>query len=333
MRFLTANDLAESDFEQHEMLFLDCWYGLTHDRSLDSYRVKCLNARSIVRELCDELDIGRLDEPEFHGICNEALSLLQSDPIASSAFGKGLAALEPILKTPPSISGGSQKKEKDKSERLTHLRNLKFAATDLSAALDERYFATLCNRLYAAAEQKNVEQIACLANAILSDLVARGWTLRELFKWHRKFLAKDGRTFNENLQFMLRQLKRPAEEFEVTLRISGGKNIQQLTEFGPFHLSTDTGVAVEKDHEQQFLAPDEYTTFATGTFKSVDFLSAAIVARDKLDPLIDALRFEYEPRLLEIDKNSFVERRGDRRKMLVLVTNPVPNPVEVAFCS
>lgn len=308
------------------MLFLDCWYGFTHERSLDSHRVRCLNARTILRELCDELESGRLDEPEFCGICEEALSLLQSDPVVASEFAKSYAIVAPLLKEPPALSGSSQKKDKPDNE--TKSRNLRFAAADLAAALESRYFPVLCERLRLATEQKDVDQIELLTRAILSDLVARGWTLRELFKWHGKFLANDGRTFTENLDFMLQLLNRPAGAFSATLRVSGGSTIRKVATFGSFTLSTDVAHAVDKPHEERFAASDEYTTFAEGVFESVDFMSAAIIAHDELEPLLDALRFEYEPRLLQIDKRCLVVRRSDNRRILVHVTNPVPNPVE-----
>ncbi len=326
MWVIPSNRVSTGLFEPHEALFLDCWYGFTHDRSLDSHRVRCLNARTILRELCDELEKGRLDEPEFCGICEEAVSLLQNDPIVASEFTKSYASISPLLKDLPALRGSSQKR--DKSDNETKLRNLRFATADLAAALDARYFPTLCVKLRQATEQKESDPIEPLTRATLSDLVARGWTLRELFKWHEKFLANDGRSFTENLDFMLRLLNRPTGGFSVTLRVSGGSTIRRVATFGSFTLSTDVAHPVDKPHEKRFAASDEYTTFAERDFESVDFVSAAIVARDELEPLLDALRFEYEPRLLEIDKRCLVVRRSDNRRILVHVTNPVPNPVE-----
>lgn len=86
MRFVPRTEISIPRFQPHELLFLDCWYGLTHEKSLDSYRVRCLNARSVVRELCDEVTEGRIDQPEFQGLCGESLAILQSDPILALFF-------------------------------------------------------------------------------------------------------------------------------------------------------------------------------------------------------------------------------------------------------
>ena len=326
MRFIPAKQLESVALEKHETLFLDCWYGLTHMRSLDSYRVRCLNARTIVRELCEELAIGRLDEPEFQGICQEALFLLQNDSVISTAFPKSLGFLSPLLETPPSLQGKGQ--EKEKRENQARLQNLQFAAADLSAVLDRRYSSELCSQLLHAIEQKACDRIESLTNAFLSDLASRGWSLHALFQWHRKFLEEDDYSFGDNLRFMIRQLSRPAESFEVTLRINGGSRLGQLTGFGKFTISKTSDLSPRQNAEKRFAAPDKYSVFAKGVFQSVDSSSAAMTARDELEPLLDAMRFEYEPGLLEVDSRTWVRRVGGGREWLHTLTNPVPNPVE-----
>ena len=328
MRFVPRNEIANAKFQPHELLFLDCWYGLTHEKSLDSYRVRCLNARTVVRELCDEVCEGRIDQPEFQGLCSESLAILQSDPALDPSFSRGLAAIRPFLESPPHLPGSGDKKEKEKPENQEKLREMMFAATDLLAALESRYFSTACNRLVESLAKSEVQYIALLTDAVVSDLVSRGWELGELFRWHRKFLAADGHTFSKNLEFMIECLKRPPTEFKVTLRISGGKNLQQLTEFRSFSLSPHSRIQPDQDYQKRFASEDGYTVFAEASFLSVDFLSAAIQARDAIEPLLDSLRFEFEPGLLSIDRQAFVVRGGDEKKMLVHVDNPVPNPVD-----
>src|ERR1043165_5584925 len=40
MRFIPAKELTECKLEQHEMFFLDCWYGLTHRHCNFSFLLK-----------------------------------------------------------------------------------------------------------------------------------------------------------------------------------------------------------------------------------------------------------------------------------------------------
>lgn len=328
MRFVPTARIKCKQFEPHELLFLDCWYGLTHDKSLDSHRVKCLNARTVVRELCEELEIGRLDDEEFFAICSEASSILECDIVINVCFPKGTAALLPFLASPPLLPGSS-KADKSKPENQTRLRHLRFAATDLEADLESRYFSALCKCLKDALDAKDTQTIESLTNSMLSDLIARGWPLRALFAWHEKFLSSDGYTFADNFEFVVRQLQRPPDEFRVALRISGGKNVRKLGAFRDFTLSTECPIQVEHEYERAFAKSDDFTTFAWGRFYAVDFSSAAIIACEEIEPLLDSLRFRFEPGLLEIERESLVIRDGDHRRMIVSLSNPVPNPIEV----
>lgn len=311
------------------MLFLDCWYGLTHHHSLDSFRVKCLNSRTVVKELSDELEIGRIEKEEFEGLCRETLTVLQNDHVVTSFFGKGFGLLKPFLQNPPMLKDGGKDKEQD--EHRNRRRDMKFAAADILSSLHARYFQALCINLSGALSNAQSENVESLTNSIVSDLVAQGWELSELYGWHHKFLANDGRSFDQNLSFMLRQLGRAQEGFEVKLRISGGRNIRQISSLGSFRLSRQSGIAAQEDDKllERFATDDDYTTFAEVALESVDFLSAAIFARDKIEPLLDALRFEFEPSLLKIERHAFVRRAGDGREMLVEVANPVPNPADM----
>ena len=101
MRVIAARKLDAASLEPHERFFVELWYSMTHMRSLDSHRVRCLNARTIVRELADELQIGLIDEPELSTLCDEAREILSDDPVVQRRFGVGFAIVEPLLKNPP----------------------------------------------------------------------------------------------------------------------------------------------------------------------------------------------------------------------------------------
>lgn len=327
MRFIPDERIRELSLAPQELLFLDCWYSFTHMRSLDSHRVKCLNARTILKELCDEISIGRLEAPEFADICKETLALLEIDRVVTELAPKTLAALKQNLLSSPTLAE-STKKDKEQAKNLQQLRDLRFVCGDLAALLDERYFATLCERLQSAIENQTHDEIEAFTNSILSDLVSRGWTLETLFNWHRHFIMQPQHGFKSNLAFMLKQLSRPRQQFEVTLRINGGSRLGQISKFGPFKISAESELIPSNDAEKRFAASDSFTVFAKGLFTAADILSAALVARDAFEPILDVLRFEYEPRMLRVDDQTHVRRIGDSYTKLTQVTNPVPNPVE-----
>jgi hypothetical protein len=61
---------------------------------------------------------GRIDQPEFQGLCGESLAILQSDPILALFFSRGLAAIRPFLELPPHLPGSGEKRS-GKNLRIT----------------------------------------------------------------------------------------------------------------------------------------------------------------------------------------------------------------------
>ncbi|MFZ4484874.1 MAG: hypothetical protein ACOYOL_12955, partial [Chthoniobacterales bacterium] len=88
----TAGLLAEN-----EKFFLELWHGMTHEASLDSHRVRCMNARTIIRELNQDLHIGRARGDDLLGLCSEADEILTCDPVVGESFRRHVGILKPLL--------------------------------------------------------------------------------------------------------------------------------------------------------------------------------------------------------------------------------------------
>src|SRR5579859_3732307 len=102
----------------HEKFFLEFWFGMTHELSLDSHRVRCLNARSAVRELDHELQLGRLAQEEFVELCNELDEILSLDNLVPKVLPRHYSLLKPLLKNPPPVAPEKRKDAKlDQSYR------------------------------------------------------------------------------------------------------------------------------------------------------------------------------------------------------------------------
>ena len=320
--------LSDGKFEPIQRFFLDCLFGLTHENSLDSYRVKCLNARTIVRELSEELEIGRLNDPEFKHLCSECTSILEKDFVVQSSFKNGYAALKRLLDDPPLLPGGDKKPDKkDEATNKTKIRKTRFAASDFLADLNYKYFDRLVEALKEAVKNSQEDEVASLTNAIVSDLCDRGWSLETLFGWHKHFIAQSAKPFDDNLDFMLRHLSHKPTEFTVTLKVVGGNKIRELSKFRHFSISEDVEAAGATGPEKKFLAKSKMATFVTGNFQDVDFVVAARAARAELETLIDLIRFEYERASLKIEGRSYVQRKDDGQARLVDLQPIVPNPI------
>lgn len=329
MRVLDAKLLTAARLGEHERLFVELWHSMTHMLSLDSYRVKCMNARTIVRELSEELRIGLISDGELKALCMEAEEILASDAIIKASLTAGNRAITPFLASPPVA-----KDPKDKINRATSdtWRQFMLTAEDFSVALEQDYFHRLVTALPLAIKPNNEEEIPSLLGSLLSDLVDQGWTIEALHRWHTKFLPdEEGKTypFVKNLGFTLHQLSRGKQEFRVSLRLTGSDKLLSVGSFHGLNLASTTTLVAKTDAEKRFAEPNSLVTFATTTVQAVDAVSAAIETRAIAEQLLDLMRFDYEHRnVVRIEDQCYVRRNGDGRSELIRIRHAVPNPRE-----
>jgi hypothetical protein len=329
MRVLDAKILDAAKLAEHERLFVELWYSMTHILSLDSYRARCMNSRTIVRELSEELRIGLVSDLELKELCAEADEILASDPVIKARFTAANRAITPFLSSPPIV-----KDAKEKNNRATFgpWRKFMLTAEDFSVALEQDYFRQLIAALPLAIRPNNEEEIHSLLGSLLSDLLDRGWTIDSLYRWHTKFLSnEDGNTysFEKNLTFLLTQLSRDKQEFRVSLRLTGSNKLSSIGAFHSLNLAPTITLVAKTGAEKRFAEPNSLVTFATTTVQAVDAVSAAIETRTMAEQLLDLMRFEYEHRnVVRIEDQCYVRRNQDGRSELLRIRHAVPNPRE-----
>jgi hypothetical protein len=330
MRVLNSDIFDAAKLAEHERLFVELWHSMTHILSLDSYRVKCMNSRTIVRELSDELRIGLISDVELKALCSEADEILASDPIIKASFTAGYRAISRFLSSPPLAKDAKEKVHRTTSEQW---RQFMLTAEDFSVALEKNYFHHMVAALPLAINPNNQEKIHSLLGSLLSDLMDRGWTLDALYRWHTKFLPdKNGKTypFNKNLDFTLAQLSRDKQEFRVSLRLTGSNKLSNVRAFHKLNLASTITLIPKNDAEKRFAEPNPQVTFATTTVQAVDEVSAAIETRAVAEQLLDLMRLEYEHRnVVRIEDQCYVRRNQDGRSELLRIRHAVPNPREV----
>jgi len=323
MNLLTRNN-PDVAFAPHEKFFLETWHAMTHELFLDSYRVRCLNARTIIRELDQELRIGRASPEAFQELCAEADEILARDPQVPQSFVRHLGLLQPLLKNPPLLD----EKKRDAALEQKH-REFRFTVSDFSAALERDYFRQLLAALPDTIAGGNNDQIYVTVGALLSDLVDQGWPLESLFDWIELFFQKKPlahhATFSANLLFLMRQLDRGKQPFRAILRLSGSSRLATFGDFAGFQFRSLPGFTPLPGPQQKFAVAYSLVAFAETQIDAVDFLSAAIAARERFEMCLDQMRFNFEPSPLNVDQRCFVER-GDKRTELVTVRHLVPNP-------
>jgi hypothetical protein len=299
---------------------------MAHELSLDSHRVRCLNARTIIRELDQELRIGRAKPDEFHDLCAEADEILTRDPLVATSFARHLGLIQPLLKTPPIPD--EKKKEKDAAQEQK-LRELRFIVADFSAALERGYCKQLLEILPDTIVGGDNKKTEAVVGALLSDLVDQGWPLETLFSWVDLFFQKKKLpqydTFAANLRFLIQQLNWGKQDYKVILRLSGSSKLSDFGDFAGFNFRRTAGFVPTSGHLKKLAFEQPNASFAETNVKGVDFISAAISAREKFEASLDQMRFNFLPSPLKVEERCFVER-SDGRNELVTVRHLVPNP-------
>ena len=299
---------------------------MAHELSLDSHRVRRLNARTIIRELDQELRIGRAKPDEFQDLCAEADEILTRDPLVATAFARHLGLIQPLLKNPPIPD--EKKKEKDAAQEQK-LRELRFIVADFSAALDRGYCKQLLEILPDTIVGGDNKKTEAVVGALLSDLVDQGWPLETLFSWVDLFFQKKKLpqydTFAANLRFLIQQLNWGKQDYKVILRLSGSSKLSDFGDFAGFNFRRTAGFVPTSGHLKKLAFEQPNASFAETNVKGVDFISAAISAREKFEASLDQMRFNFLPSPLKVEERCFVER-SDGRNELVTVRHLVPNP-------
>jgi hypothetical protein len=328
MRLLPVNFIPAA-FTPSQRVFVEAWYSLTNVQSLDSHRIRTLNARLMLREL---VEVCRLVEGDiikaFHreAVASEALVVLEQDPIYLAKFPNDWRVLHAILKKPEFYRG-------EKAARAVELR---VTAEDAAVRADAEYFVHLLGALKPAIDAAQPsEVISGLTSALLTDLTDRGFSVSNLYGFHKFFEAvnRDGtpnhRTFNDRFDYLIRWLQRPRELHDVTLRVSRAQKLIALARFGDWKFSASVAQAKAGNREEAALIrPGASIAFASRTVDARDYREAGATALRSWSSLTDQLLFDFIPGRLLVESKFRSVRQRDGRVDVSLVQEQIPNPRE-----
>lgn len=314
-----------------EKFFLEAWFNLTHERSLDSYRVRYHNGRTILEELHREMGMPMASATDLGAIAAEAREICATDSVLHGLLGAPTwAVLSKLLAADPNVAKG-------KPEELIDPRKeqIAFVLGDVLAKLPQPYLQNALSALETAIDAEILEDILRLGDLVATDLSARGWAVGSLHTWIRShFLdaARQNITFIERWRLFRTRVQAEAEDYTVTLELSGGKTLRALTDFAGFTFSATPPAALPGNPGatptlSKFLQPNPFRIYASTTIKAVDQNSAAHESVEKFAHCQDRLRFNYcdEPIVREGQRVLVLRVRDGRQKMVPLVYG-IPNP-------
>lgn len=314
-----------------EKFFLEAWFNLTHERSLDSYRVRYHNGRTILEELHREMGMSMASPTDLGAIAAEAREICAVDTVLQGVLGPSTwAVLRDLLAADP-------RGAKSKPEELVDPRKeqIAYVLEDVLGKLPPLYLKNGLAALEAAVDAEKLEDILPLCDLVATDLSAHGWAVGSLHTWVRSHFLDSARqniVFMERWRLFRSRVQAEPEEYTVSFELSGGKTLKALTNFAGFTFSANPPSALPGNPGaapvlSKFLQPSPFKIFASATIKAVDQNSAAHEAVAQFAHAQDRLRFNYcdEPIVRE-GQRVFVRRVRDNKQKMVPLIYGIPNP-------
>ena len=325
MRILKANTKIKLPDDDVKRFFVQTWYSLMHIKSLDSHRVRCMNALNIIRELRSLIARqGKLPgiEKDIAMVSRESLDILKSDLVIEQHFQWHMEQLEPFLKQ--LINEKNKHNKKKKSEYPLLACYLKV----FSADLEKNYRDRLINDLEAAIfDQPDQKVIFHLTGTLVSVLVDAGHSMGALFSIVDHILCrKDNGNFHDRFNHLKSILYRGELDFEITFRLTNfRRHNESLREIGTISFASLIDVESDDTRVKDFLKTGLGVVFARTTNKGLDAQSAGLQAKQQIDNLLDLIRFELEGNIVKVDER-FIVCKNDADIALFRLPSRIPNP-------
>jgi len=344
MHSIPQNSLFDT-LQRGEKIFLETWFNLTHAQSLDSYRVRCHNGRTILEELKREMGISVAKDADLAVVAAEAQVLGSGDPVLQKVLGPTWQRLQPLLGSLAKAKAKSQKKEQDDSkedeaekEKAGRTRaQLSYVLTDVLPHLPTRYLTELIKALEVAIKAADEDHILRYCGSLASDLIAHGWAVASLHTWvETHFLSQSWASlpFDDRLKFFADRMQQAKKAYEVVFVLSGSNDIATLGQFCGVAFSATPPEFSSKDlrsarNFEKFLRENPQRAFATVIVDAVDQFSAIHEAEEKLAKCQDRLRFNFISIPLERWQRVLVTIRGDqsvKTAKLLSAQASIPSP-------
>lgn len=326
MRIIKETKAIQLPEDSIHRFFMQIWYSLVHRNSLDSHRVRYMNSLNILRELHGLIlkeNLGDIYEDIRRG-AEEALAILSRDKIISKYFIEHFNRIKPLLEDITKIT--------KKEESLQSVKMLSYYLKDTLSALVEKYKTNILSELEKAIfETKSQVEVYEYTGTLLSVLIDEGHSIEELFGIIQNiFIDNRSRkefSFADNFQLTKKIVDHIDYTYQNLFRLKGCKKNEFLpSDLADIKFEKEPVIENAYDIVKAFLSPGQNIIFARITAAAQDDRSAGIIAKKRLDDLLDLIRFELEQEVISVDKE-FVSIRPDKSTARIFkLPSEIPNP-------
>jgi len=331
--------LSSVALTRNQAYFASCWFNMVHEYSLDSFRVRAMNPRNVLRELDRIYQLGKTDErgavrAEAHKVL-DADKVLRAPPFAT--------ATEKILKLTEPEGVLSKNKEDGEAKIL-----LSYFVAELVVFVDRDYIPAALDRIGSmvsptnavAPEPDRFEEIYVATGFLLSTLIDKKASIESLYTLYSEILVprrlKPGYKFQRRFDLLKTLLTASPSEHLVAFSLENVTSPQSFpTKIGgitftvnPPFVVMPIGPSPSAEATRKYLAPSNRRLFASTTISAQDPRTAGTEAAEMVSQILNLVRFEYERAKVtmpEIFAFVRVDRPGDSPRIFSLPA-VVPNP-------
>jgi hypothetical protein len=325
--------INELTLTPNQKAFMEGWYNMVHESSLDSHRVRCMNARNVLRETLalSSRNLPKIEQDQA-AVALEALGILRSDPVLG---------LPPLAELSDQVIAQIERLASAKDFGQDDRNLLHYYGRDLQELLKSKYATVLASKLsnllfdqgVPQGAQETLSAIHATTACLLSNAIDEGQSLERLFSIYRRVLcyAPEGvaYSFAEAFQRAVQLLSLPEQEFRIVFAVEGFTKANELPDAigsvkvyraDPLPLAAGSNAQVRK-----FALQGLGKVFFELKIIAKDHRSAGVAGFRRVSALLDLIRFELEQSHTTIFDEFLAEIAGASPRIYRLPSR-MPNP-------
>jgi hypothetical protein len=322
--------LAQYPLTREQAVFASVWYNMTYAYSLDSHRVRVMHAVNILEELMRLTALPHASNEDRWMVAREAIGILEHEAAlkrrAINAATKGIRAL-----LGKSFGEKFDKGTIEKGRALleSHLR-------EYVALLHGCYVDEVIQGLHDAVldpdvrpEHERFKEIRSLTGSLISRLIARGQSIEGLYQLYRQVLVpvkpqKKEYVFAQRFDLLRKLITSESRAWRACFAIDGVTDTKSFPpEIGDIQFSPEAPAEIAA---LPGMKVQGYRLFAYGGADAIDARTAGQLVHDRINRVLDLVRFEYDRANITVSDQFAVPRTTGGDWRLLPIPKVVPNP-------
>lgn len=322
--------LAQYPLTREQCMFAGVWYNMTYAYSLDSHRVRVMHAINILEELMRLTTLPHASSEDRWQVAREAIGILESEAVLKrGALNAATTEIQALL-------GKSFGQKFDKSAIEKGRALLESYLREYVDLLRRYYVEELIQGLHDAVlapdarpEPERFNEIRSLTGSLISCLIARGQSIEGLYQLYRQVLVpikrqKKAYVFAQRFDLLRRLITSESRAWRVCFAIDGVTDTKSFPpQIGDIEFNLEV---LEEIGALAGMKEQGHRLFAYGSADAIDARTAGQLVHDRINRVLDLVRFEYDRTNIVVSDQFAVPRKAGPDWRLLPIPKVVPNP-------